>query len=73
MRRPFEAVKRTLSDAVMLAHSHQNAPTWITTDASNHAVGGALEQFIDGQCKSISFFSKKLCLAELTENVWQYT
>ena len=61
----FEAVKRTLSDAVMLVHPHQNAPTCITTDASNRAVGGVLEQFIDGLWKAISFFSNKLCQAEL--------
>ena len=55
----------TLSDAVMLVHHNQNAPTLITTDASNRAVGGVLEQFINGQWKPISFFSKKLCQAEL--------
>ena len=49
----------------MLVHPHQNAPTCITTDVSNRAVGGVLEQFIDGQLKPISFFSKKLCQAEL--------
>ena len=49
----------------MLVHPHQNAPTCITTDASNRAVGGVLEQFIDGQWKPISSFSKKLCQAEL--------
>ena len=44
-----------LSEAVMLVHPQQHAPTCITTDASNRAVGAVLEQF----------FSKKLSLAEL--------
>ena len=60
----FQAIKRMLSEAVMLVHPQSNAPTCITTDASNSAVGGVLEQFIDGQWKPISFFSKKLCHAE---------
>ena len=46
----------------MLVHPHPNAATCITTDASNVAV---LEQFIEGQWKPISFFSKKLTPAEL--------
>ena len=61
----FEEAKRTLSEAVMLVHPQQNVPTCITTDASSRAVGGVLEQFIDGQWKPIAFFSKKLCRAEL--------
>ena len=61
----FDAAKRTLSETVMLVHPHPNAATCITTDASNLAVGAVLEQFIDGQWKPISFFSKKLSPAEL--------
>lgn len=49
----------------MLVHPHPNAATCITTDASNLAVGAVLEQFIEGQWKPISFFSKKLSPAEL--------
>ena len=49
----------------MLVHPHPNAATCITTDASNVAVGAVLEQFIEGQWKRISFFSKKLSPAEL--------
>lgn len=61
----FETAKRTLSEAVMLVHPRPNAATCITTDASNLAVGAVLEQYIDGQWKPISFFSKKLSPAEL--------
>ena len=61
----FEAAKTALSEAVMLVHPQQHAPTCITTDASNCAVGAVLEQFINGRWKPISFFSKKLSPAEL--------
>ncbi len=61
----FKTAKRSLSEAVMLIHPQPNAPTCITTDASNQAVGAVLEQFIDGQWKPISFFSRKLHQAEL--------
>ena len=50
---------------MLLSHPHPDAPTCITTDASNSAVGAVLEQFIGGQWKPISFFSKKLSPAEL--------
>ena len=55
-----EAAKTALSEAVMLVHPQPHAATCIKTDASNHAVGAVLEQFIHGQWKPISFFSKKL-------------
>lgn len=42
----FDSAKRTLLEAVMLAHPHPNAATCITTDISNFAVGPVLEQFI---------------------------
>ena len=75
----FDTAKQTLSDAVMLVHPQPNAATCITTDASNVAVGAVLEQFIDGQWRPISFFSKKLNPAQInysipfTANVWQLT
>ena len=49
----------------MLVYPHPYAATCITTDPSNLAVGAVLEQFINGQWKPISFFSKKLSPAEL--------
>ena len=51
-----EDAKRTLSEAVMLAHPHPNAATCVTTDISNFAVGPVLEQFIEGQWQPILFF-----------------
>ena len=61
----FEAAKTALSEAVLLVHPQPHAATCITTDTSNRAVGAVLEQFIHGQWKPISFFSKKLSPAEL--------
>ena len=61
----FEAAKTALSEAVMLVHPQPHAATCITTDASNRTVGAVLEQFIHGQWKPISCFSKKLSPAEL--------
>lgn len=49
----------------MLVHPQPHAATCITTDSSNLAVSAVLEQFIHGQWKAISFFSKKLSPVEL--------
>ena len=54
-----------LSETVMLVHPQPHAATCITTDASNLSVGAVLEQFINGQWKHITFFSKKLSPAKL--------
>ena len=64
-QKAFEQAQQTLSEAVMPVHPQPYAPTCVTTDASNTAVGAVLEQFIEGQWKPISFFSKKLNPAEL--------
>ena len=52
----FDSAKRTLSEAVMLAHPHPNAATCVNTDISNFAVGPVREQFIEGQWQPILFF-----------------
>ena len=57
MTAAFEATKSALADAVML--SHPQAPTALTllkVDASAVAVGGVIEQFIDGQWRPLGFF-----------------
>lgn len=56
----FEAAKTALADATMLVHPRTSAPTSVTTDASEVAVGASLDQFIDGQWQPIAFFSRKL-------------
>ena len=64
-QKAFEQAQQTSSEAVMLVHPQPYAPTCVTTDASNTAIGAVLEQFIEGQWKPVSFFSKKLNPAEL--------
>ena len=48
----------------MLVHPGHEAPTSLTVDASDVAVGAVLEQLIDGVCKPLAFFSRQLCPPE---------
>ena len=56
----FNASKATLAEATLLCHPVQNAPLSLTTDASNVAVGGVLQQLVDSTWQPIGFFSKRL-------------
>ena len=58
--RAFENSRRLLSDATLLHYPVRNSETCIVTDASNYAIGGALQQLVDGEWQPISFFSYKL-------------
>ena len=60
----FETIKQALANATFLIHPVTNAPTNIMTDASDIAVGGVLQQYINGQWCPLSFFSKALKPAE---------
>ena len=60
----FLAAKSALVSATLLHHPHSNAKTSITVDASDRAVGGKLEQFLDGLWCPVAFFSRKLTNAE---------
>ncbi|PIK59982.1 pol polyprotein [Apostichopus japonicus] len=60
----FTDSKSALADATLLSHPHPDAPTCLMTDASDVAVGGVLNQCVNGQWKPLSFFSKKLKPAE---------
>ena len=60
----FEKVKTVLADATLLAHHEPNAPLNLMVDASNFAVGGVLQQQIEGSWQPIAFFSKRLKSAE---------
>lgn len=60
----FESAKSALAAATLLHHPHPTARTNITTDASEKAVGGQLEQFQAGVWLPIAFFSRKLSNAE---------
>ena len=60
----FEESKTALANAALLQHPNPTASLCLMVDASDVAVGGALQQFVDGQWNPISFFSKKLQPAE---------
>ena len=56
----FVKAKEALAGATMLVHPNANALTALTVDASDQAVGGVLEQFIDDSWKPLAFFSRRL-------------
>ena len=60
----FNATKETLSSASLLLYPKADAPTCLTTDASVTAVRAVLQQHNNGTWHPISFFSKKMTLAE---------
>ena len=60
----FENVKHALVQATMLRHPNFKAPVSLMVDASDFAVGGVLQQLIDGVWHPLSFFSKRLQKAE---------
>ena len=68
----FKTSKRALATATMLVYPSMQAPTALTTDASDTGVGAVMEQYLDGKWKPLAFFSRRL-LPPQTENSWQYT
>lgn len=56
----FEACKKSLCDAVLLAHPDSQARLGLVTDASDSAIGGVLQQLKDGDWQPLAFFSRKL-------------
>ena len=56
----FKQSKEALANATMLVHPCHEAPTSLTVDASDVAVGAVLEQLIDGVWKPLAFFSHQL-------------
>ena len=60
----FAKAKSTLAHAALLVHPSATATTAVTIDASDKAVGGSLEQFLDGIWKPLAFFSSSLKPAE---------
>ena len=61
----FNAVKDELANTTLLNHPQPNAQLAIMTDASDVAVGAVFQQRAAGQWQPISFFSRKLKLAEV--------
>ena len=65
MTNAFKKGKEALAQSTLLVHPVPNAPISLSVDASDVAVGAALEQFSDGQWKPIAFFSRQLRAAAL--------
>lgn len=55
----FNAAKSALSSAALLSHPSLDAPTALTTDASDLGMGAVLEQFVNRRWRPLAFFSKK--------------
>lgn len=60
----FHCTKTALAEATLLIHPKPDAPTCLMTDASNTAVGAALQQYTGHTWEPIAFFSKKMKPAE---------
>ena len=60
----FSESKQILANATLLVHPDSTAQINITCEASDVAVGGVLQQFLNGMWQPLSFFSKKLNPAE---------
>ena len=60
----FSEAKQILANATLLVHPDPMAQINITCDASDVAVGGVLQQYLNGMWQPLSFFSKRLNPAE---------
>ena len=60
LKTAFENAKGALASAAMLHHPKHHAPLTLSVDASDIAVGGILQQIVDGQLQPLAFFSRKL-------------
>lgn len=56
----FENTKKLLAEAVRLAHPDSSATLVLSTDASDTAMGAALQQIADNHLQPLGFFSKAL-------------
>lgn len=61
----FEACKKSLCTAALLAHPDSRAKLGLVTDASDTALGAVLQQFRDGSWQPLAFFSRKLSPAQI--------
>ena len=53
-----------MADATLITHPRHDAPTSLTANASDQAVGAVLQLFVNGSWEPLAFFSKKLRLPE---------
>ena len=58
MVKGFVDTKEALANTTLLHHPVQGAPTALTTDASDTALGAVLEQKTDNVWKPLAFFSR---------------
>lgn len=61
----FEACKKSLCTAALLAHPDSQAKLGLVTDASDTAIGAVLQQLKDGAWQPLAFFSRKLSPAQI--------
>ena len=64
MLKGFHEAKVALAEAALLTHPHKGAPTALTMDTSDEAVGAVLQQQIYREWPPLAFFCKQLCPAE---------
>lgn len=60
----FKLCKDKVASAIRSTFLSPSAPLALSTDASDSAIGAALEQLEDGEWKPLGFFSRKLSLTE---------
>ncbi|XP_059224057.1 uncharacterized protein LOC131997313 [Stomoxys calcitrans] len=60
LKQAFIKCRESLSNASFLTHPIPNASLVLKVDASTHAIGAVLEQYVDGSWQPLGFFSKKL-------------
>lgn len=56
----FEATKQSMADAALLAHPKLDAPLALVVDASQTAIGAALQQWAENSWQPLAFYSHKL-------------
>ena len=65
----FEALKDKFCRAPVLSHWDPGLPTFLETDCSGFALGGALIQERDGVRRPVGFYSQKLNTAEINYDI----
>ena len=56
----FTRAKQALANATLLHYPKSSAPTAVTVDASDVAIGAVPEQFTEGAWQPLAFFSRML-------------
>lgn len=66
----FVNCKEGLANAALLAHPLDNAKICLMVDASDHAIGGVVNQLNDNVWEPLAFFSRRLSPAELNYSTY---